>query len=212
MRCYPGDFSFRHRCGGRHARRAGFVFGVMGGGRGFGWHGFRTGRKLGADHLQLLILAMLADKPYHGYEIIRALEERSGGFYSPSPGMVYPALTYLEEIGYASVESEGSKKLYRITEEGRAHLERNRRVVDAIFAQLAWVGAKMEHVRQVFAGEGPHAGESDDTPRGWGAELAEARRRLRGALSGLGDASAEEQLRVAAILERATREIRGDTG
>ena len=211
MHCYPGDFSFRHRCGGRHARRAGFVFGGMGGGRGFGWHGFRTGRKLGADDLQLLILALLADKPYHGYEIIRALEERSGGFYSPSPGMVYPALTYLEEIGRASVEAEGAKKLYRITEEGRAHLERNRRVVDAIFAQLAWVGAKMDHVRRVFTGEGPHPGERDDTPRGWSAELAEARRRLRGALSGLGEASAQEQSRVAAILERAAREIDGDT-
>jgi DNA-binding PadR family transcriptional regulator len=186
------------------------MFGVPGGGRGFGWHGFRTGRKLGADDLQLLILALLADRPYHGYEIIRALDERSGGFYSPSPGMVYPALTYLEEIGYASVESEGAKKLYRITEEGRAQLERNRRAVDAILAQLTWVGAKMEHVRRVFTGEDSHAARRDDTPRGWGAELAEARRRLRGALSGMADASAEEQRRVAAILDRATRDIGGD--
>jgi DNA-binding PadR family transcriptional regulator len=176
-----------------------------------GWHGFRAGRKLGADDLQLVILALLSDRPFHGYEIIRALEERSGGFYSPSPGMVYPALTYLEEIGYASVESEGTKKLYRITEEGRAHLERNRRAVDAIFAQLAWIGAKMEHVRQVFAGEGPHHGERDDAPRGWGAELAEARRHLRGALAPMGAASADEQRRVAGILERAAREILGDT-
>jgi DNA-binding PadR family transcriptional regulator len=210
MSCYSGDFSFRHRCGGRHTRRSGFVFGATGGGRGFGWHGFRTGRKLGADDLQLLILALLADRPYHGYEIIRALDERSGGFYSPSPGMVYPALTYLEEIGYASIESEGAKKLYRITEEGRAQLERNRRVVDAIMAQLTWVGAKMEHVRRVFTGEESHSAGRDDTPRGWGAELAEARRRLRAALSGLGDASAEEQRRVAAILDRATRDIGGD--
>lgn len=207
MACYTGDFSLRHRCGGRHGRRSGFMFGVAGGGRGFGWHGFRTGRKLGADDLQLLILALLADRPYHGYEIIRALDERSGGFYSPSPGMVYPALTYLEEIGYASVESEGAKKLYRITDEGRAQLERNRRVVDAILAQLTWVGAKMEHVRRVFTGEDPRTAGRDDTPRGWGAELAEARRRLRGALSALGDASPEEQRRVAAILDRATREI-----
>jgi DNA-binding PadR family transcriptional regulator len=179
------------------------------GGRGFGWHGFRAGRKLGADDLQLVILALLADKPYHGYEIIKALEERSGGFYSPSPGMIYPALTYLEEIGYASVEAEGAKKLYRITDEGRAHLGENRRVVDAIFAQLAWIGAKMEHVRRVFAGDDARTDEGDDKPRGWSAELANARRALSAALATIIDATAEEQRRVADILERAAREIRG---
>lgn len=198
-------------CGGRHARRHGFggLFGGVAGGRGFGWHGFRAGRKLGGDDLQLVVLALLADKPYHGYEIMKALEERSGGFYSPSPGMVYPALTYLEEIGYASVETEGTKKLYRITEEGRAHLEQNRRVVDAILAQLAWVGAKMEHVRRVFTGEGAAGGEGEDARRGWSAELNAARRALKAALAAIIDASAEEQRRVADILERAAREIRG---
>ena len=198
-------------CGGRHARRHGFggLFGGVVGGRGFGWHGFRAGRKLGADDLQLVILALLADKPYHGYEIIKALEERSGGFYSPSPGMIYPALTYLEEIGYASVEAEGAKKRYRITDEGRAHLTENRRVVDAIFAQLAWIGAKMEHVRRVFAGDDARSDEGDDRHRGWGNELNEARRVLRAALASIMDASAEEQRRVADILERAAREIRG---
>jgi DNA-binding PadR family transcriptional regulator len=197
-------------CGGRHARRHGFggLFGGVGG-RGFGWHSFRAGRKLGGDDLQLVVLALLADKPYHGYEIMKALEERSGGFYSPSPGMVYPALTYLEEIGYASVEVDGTKKLYRITDEGRAYLEQNRRLVDAILAQLAWVGAKMEHVRRAFAGEEADAGEGDERPRGWSAELNKARHALRAALAALIDASAEEQRRVADILERAAREIRG---
>ncbi|HEY2969762.1 MAG TPA: PadR family transcriptional regulator [Casimicrobiaceae bacterium] len=185
------------------------MFGGVVGGGGFGWHGFRAGRKLGADDLQLVILALLADKPYHGYEIIKALEERSGGFYSPSPGMIYPALTYLEEIGYTSVEAEGAKKLYRITDEGRAHLTENRRVVDAIFAQLAWIGAKMEHVRRVFAGDDARSDESGDRHRGWSDELNEARRVLRGALASIMDASAEEQRRVADILERAAREIRG---
>jgi DNA-binding PadR family transcriptional regulator len=198
-------------CGGRHARRHGFggLFGGVVGGRGFGWHSFRAGRKLGGDDLQLVVLALLADKPYHGYEIMKALEERSGGFYSPSPGMVYPALTYLEEIGYASVEAEGAKKLYRITDEGRAHLEQNRRVVDAILAQLAWVGEKMEHVRRVFAGDEAHAGDGEPPRRGRSAELNDARRALKAALAAIIDASAEEQRRVADILERAAREIRG---
>jgi DNA-binding PadR family transcriptional regulator len=213
MGCYSRHFwAHENDCGGRHARRAGVgvLFGGMVGGRGFGWHGFRAGRKLGGDDLQLVILALLADKPYHGYEIMKALEERSGGFYSPSPGMVYPALTYLEELGYASIETEGAKKLYRISDEGRAYLERNRGLVDAIFAQLAWVGAKMEHVRRAFSGDDEvRSGEGDDAPRGWSAELREARRVLRGALGKLGDASAVEQRRVAEILERAAREIRG---
>jgi DNA-binding PadR family transcriptional regulator len=211
MHCHPRGFWLHERgCGSRQARRYGGFFGGVAGGRGFGWHGFRAGRKLGSDDLQLVILALLADRPYHGYELIKAFEERSGGFYSPSPGMIYPALTYLEEIGYASLEAEGAKKLYRITDEGRAHLEGNRGVVDAIFAQLAWVGAKMEHVRKVFTGEDPRSDERDDTPRGWGAELAGARRDLRSALGNLGAASADEQRRVAAILQRAAREIRGE--
>jgi DNA-binding PadR family transcriptional regulator len=211
MRGHCGFERFDYDCGGRRSRRHGFggLFGGVVGGRGFGWHGFRAGRKLGSDDLHLVILALLADKAYHGYEIIKALEERSGGFYSPSPGMVYPALTYLEEIGYASVEAEGAKKLYRITAEGRAHLEENRRVVDAIFAQLTWIAAKMEHVRRVFAGDEVRAGEADERFRGWSVELDAARRTLREALAALSDAPAEEQRRVADILERAAREIRG---
>jgi DNA-binding PadR family transcriptional regulator len=186
------------------------VFGGVIGGRGFGWHGFRAGRKLGGDDLQLVILALLADRPYHGYEIIKALEERSGGFYSPSPGMVYPALTYLEELGYASVEVEGAKKRYRISDEGRAYFEQNRGVVDAILAQLAWVGAKMEHVRRVFAGDDLRSHDSDDAPHGWSTELRAARRALRSALGHLGEASPEEQRRAADILDRAAKEIRGE--
>jgi DNA-binding PadR family transcriptional regulator len=211
MHCHSrGSWLYERGCGGRYGRRPGVGALFGGGGRGFGWHGFRAGRKLGADDLQLVILALLADRPYHGYEIIKTLEDRSGGFYSPSPGMIYPALTYLEELGYASVEAEGAKKLYRISDPGRAYLEQHRRIVDAILAQLAWVGAKMEHVRRVFAGDEPRSDERDDGSRGWGADLIEARRKLRSALGNLSGASADEQRRVADILERAAREIRGE--
>src|SRR5438270_5680520 len=185
MPCSTARFwAFERRCAGRHARRHGFggLFGGMAGSRGLGWHGFRAGRKLGSDDLQLVILALVADKPSHGYEIIKALEERSGGFYSPSPGMVYPALTYLEEIGYASVEAEGAKKLYRISDEGRAYLSEHRHIVDAILAQLSWVGARMEHVRRAFAGDPAHTDERADRPRGWSDELTAARGILRNAL------------------------------
>jgi len=203
-RHFAGLWGREHGCVGRHGRRHGFA-GVLGGVLGhadIGWHGFRAGRKLGAEDLQLIILALLAEKPAHGYEIIKALGERSGGFYSPSPGMVYPALTYLEEIGHASVEAEGTRKRYQITDAGRARLEQNRSVVDTMLAQLKWVGDKMEHVRRAFS----HEGEPTDDRSG---PLREARMRLRAALVERRGAADDEQRRIAEILDRATDEIRG---
>ena len=194
------------RAGGRPF---GFFGGMMGrGGRGL--HGFRAGRKLGSDDLQLIILALLEEKPRHGYEVIKALEERSGGFYSPSPGMVYPALTYLEELGYAVVEAEGAKKLYRITDEGRGHLDARRPFAEAIFAQLRWIGSRMEHVRRAFEGDDATRAPDNGTPRrSFGNALNEARHVLRAALIAKFDADAAEQDRVAEILRRAADEIVG---
>ncbi|HET7097408.1 MAG TPA: PadR family transcriptional regulator [Casimicrobiaceae bacterium] len=200
---FSGFWSHPHGCAGRHGRRHGFA-GLLGGvlGHGdFGWHSFRAGRKLGAEDLQLLVLALLAEKPAHGYELIKALSDRSGGYYHPSPGMVYPALTYLEEIGYASFESEGTRKLYSITNAGRAYLEENRGVAETLLAQLKWVGEKMNAMRNAYASEGD---SSDATS----VKLRAARARLRAALIELQGASEEEQRRVAEILDRAADEIR----
>ncbi len=87
--------------------------------------------------LRLVILAMLAEKPRHGYEIIKALGERVGGGYSPSPGVVYPTLTMIEDMGYATAAQEqGGRKLYTLTAEGEAFLAENKAQVDAIFARL----------------------------------------------------------------------------
>src|SRR5271163_3001671 len=133
---------------GRHRGRGfGFLAGGMFGDEGMGGRGFRMGRKLGSTELQLLLLALLAEKPSHGYELIKALEERSGGFYIPSPGMIYPALTFLEEIGHATVAAEGAKKLYHITDAGRLFLDQNRAGADAMFGELERIGSKMERVR-----------------------------------------------------------------
>src|SRR5208282_1231 len=109
--------------------------------------------------LQLLLLALLAQKPSHGYELIKALEERSSGYYSPSPGMVYPALTYLEEIGHASVEPEGTRKLYRVTEAGLKHLADNRAVIDTLLAQLEQIG-RVQRLRRAAQRESV-SGEAD---------------------------------------------------
>src|SRR6202161_4649796 len=139
-------FAGRHR--GHHPFGP-FGRGFMEGG-GMGGGGLGMGRKLASVDLQLLILGLLAEKPRHGYEIIKALDERSKGFYIPSPGMVYPALTYLEEIGHATVEADGAKKLYRLTDAGRSHLDENRATVEAMLTELSLIGSKMERVRRVF--------------------------------------------------------------
>ena len=100
--------------------------------------GPREGRMFDGGDLRLVILAMIAEKPRHGYEIIKEIGERVGGEYSPSPGVVYPTLTYLEEMGHASVASDhGGRKLYEATAEGRAFLEANKAQVDAIFARFS---------------------------------------------------------------------------
>lgn len=189
---------------GQHRGRHGFgpFAGGFADGTGMGGGGFRTGRKLGAADLQLIILALLKEKARHGYELIKALEERSGGFYVPSPGMVYPALTYLEETGHAVVfESEGAKKLYRITPEGEARLKQDETMAEAILTQLERMGRKMDRVREVFAAEA----EDEDLSQ----DLRAARRDLRSVLREQRRASPEEQLRIAAILKRAADEIRG---
>ena len=102
-----------------------------------GGFGGREGRMFDAGELRLVILALIAEKPRHGYEVIKALGERVGGDYSPSPGVVYPTLTLLEDMGYASASVDAaSRKLYAITPEGQAHLAENKAQIDAIFARL----------------------------------------------------------------------------
>lgn len=88
-------------------------------------------------HLKYVILQLLEEKPRHGYEIIKEIEERFSGAYSPSPGTVYPTLTLLEDLGYARAKpEEGGKKIYEITDEGRAHLAENKPLIDDIFSKI----------------------------------------------------------------------------
>ena len=165
-------------------------FGRHHGGRGFGRFGkgfmdagdlggraFGMGRKLASVDLQLLILGLLAEKPRHGYEIIKTLDERSKGFYIPSPGMVYPALTYLEEIGHATVEVDGARKLYHITDAGKEHLDSNRSMVDALFAQFGRVGERMDRVRRALRAEETGDESAAEHERPGSKELLRARRR-----------------------------------
>ena len=134
-----GESHRQHRhCGSR---------GEFGGGR----HGFRGGRGgpmrfFGAGDLRYVILQLISEKPSHGYEIIKSIQERLGGTYAPSPGVVYPMLTMLEEMGHATVVTEGARKLYTITEEGSKSLAENKALVDALFA-------RMDQIRGEHGGE-----------------------------------------------------------
>ena len=116
--------------------------GWFGGGRRGRGGPFRGGRMFEQGDLKYVILQLLEEKPRHGYEIIKALEERFGGMYSPSAGTVYPTLTLLEDLGYARVNlEEGGKKTYSITDEGRAYLGQNRSAVDDIFDRIGEFGS-----------------------------------------------------------------------
>jgi DNA-binding PadR family transcriptional regulator len=104
----------------------------------------RGGRVFEQGDLKLVILQLLDEKPRHGYEIIKELEERSGGRYAPSPGTVYPTLTMLEEMGYATGAAEdGGKKVYSITDAGRTYLTENRTTVDDVLERLSELGASI---------------------------------------------------------------------
>jgi DNA-binding PadR family transcriptional regulator len=106
--------------------------------RGRGAWRSRAGRVFEQGDLKYVILRLLAEKPRHGYEIIKELEDRLGGAYAPSPGTVYPTLTMLEDLGYArAMPEEGGRKIYEITDQGRKHLEEHSATVDDIFDRIA---------------------------------------------------------------------------
>lgn len=113
--------------------------------RGEGHHrhfgrGGRVARFLEHGDLRLLVLHLIGEAPRHGYELIKAVEDLTGGAYAPSPGVIYPTLTMLEELGQAEAAAEGSKKLYSITDAGRAALAESKPVLDTILARLAGGG------------------------------------------------------------------------
>jgi DNA-binding PadR family transcriptional regulator len=129
-RGHGGGWGHEHSAWGRHGRR----------------HGGGMRRMFEHGDLKYVVLALIAEQPRHGYEIIKEIEHRVGGAYAPSPGVIYPLLTMLEEMGLAELSaSEGAKKLYAITEQGKAELAANQANVDALFARIA-------AARESFAG------------------------------------------------------------
>lgn len=132
----------RFHCEGRERRSrrpwGGHGMGGGFGGRPGGGRGSRMGRFLEHGDLRFILLALIEAQPCHGYELIKALEERTGGAYRPSPGVVYPTLSLLEDEGFIRpATGESARKLYEITEPGREALAQNRGSVEAVFARMA---------------------------------------------------------------------------
>jgi DNA-binding PadR family transcriptional regulator len=207
--------------GGRRWRR--HFGGDFGGGGRHGMGGgemMRAGRMLAQGDLRLIALALIAEQPRHGYEIIKVLEDKTAGWYSPSPGIVYPTLTYLEEAGYVTVQADGAKKLYTITEEGRAHLAGNQDFVDAVLARLSAIGEKATRIREHFArpeyedeGRGRRRGRGD---RGRGDDdrdsvpplVRAALENLRDIAAGQIEADEDAETKIVEVLARAAQELK----
>lgn len=188
------------------------------GGGGFRWGGggerggsgsdfLRFGRMLAQGDLRVLALWLISEQPRHGYEIIKILEEKTGGWYSPSPGVVYPTLTYLEEAGYARAEVQGSRKLYTITDEGRAYLAENRDFVEGVLGRLSAAADRVAQWRREFgfqSGSAPGAGPGAQSSR----LIAAALDQLREVADEVLRVDREAEARVLEILARAAADLR----
>ena len=148
---------FEHDCGPRWAGRRGKGFSFGPGGFHFdfgegdaGWGGGhrRRDRKrmFEGGELRLVLLKLIADEPRHGYQLIKAIEDLTEGDYAPSPGIVYPTLTMLEDMGHIRErKSKDSKKVFEATDDGRAHLEENEEEVEDLFERLEGHGRTRRH-------------------------------------------------------------------
>ena len=202
MRHFGSEDDERWAAGrGRH-RRHGFGFG--------GRHGFgggdmvRAGRMLATGDLRLIALALIAEQPRHGYEIIKVLEEKTAGWYSPSPGIVYPTLTFLEEAGYVTAQAEGAKKLYTITDEGRAYLDENRDFVDAVLERLDKIRSKLARLRRRLGRDE----DEDDERRGLPKLVRAALENLREVAGERLESDADAEAKLVEILARAAQEMK----
>jgi DNA-binding PadR family transcriptional regulator len=164
----------------------------------------RAGRMLAHGDLRLIALALIAEQPRHGYEIIKVLEDKTAGWYSPSPGIVYPTLTFLEEAGYVTAQTEGAKKLYSITDDGRAYLDQNRDFVDAVLERLEKIGSKIARVRRRFGRDE----EEDDERRGLPPLLRAALENLREIAGERLGSDADAEAKLVEILARAAQEMK----
>jgi DNA-binding PadR family transcriptional regulator len=182
-------FHHHNRCDRRRFHRGGPQAGHhhhhRGGRGGPGGRFFETG------DLRLVVLRLIAERPRHGYELIKAIEERLAGTYSPSPGVIYPNLTLLEELGQITVAStEGARKLYAVTPEGERVLQAAQPEVEALFARMDATAA--------------------DRPDGAGHQAMRAMQNLKMALRlrlSRGALSEDQMRRIVALIDEAAVQV-----
>jgi DNA-binding PadR family transcriptional regulator len=134
--CLPDGLLAMRGGRGWHGSWGPFHFDIEGDGWG-GRRGRRSRRMFESGELRLVLLKLIADEPRHGYDLIRAIEDLTGGEYAPSPGVVYPTLTLLQDMGLIEeAPGEGPRKPFQATDEGRAHLEERGEDVDRLFERL----------------------------------------------------------------------------
>ncbi|MFM5930308.1 MAG: PadR family transcriptional regulator [Novosphingobium sp.] len=190
-----GEFGEGFGGGFGRGMRGGFGHGGPGGGGpgGGGMGGGRRGKRFAGEELRLMVLGLLAEEaPQHGYQLIRSFAAKSGDAYSPSPGVLYPLLTLLADMGLVEeVGGEGSsRRSYGLTDAGRTEIEGKRAVIDAAFARLAAMAEQ--------------AGRADAAP------IRRAMMNLRTASMQRmtrGDADNETALAIAALLDEAAQKI-----
>lgn len=160
-------------------------------------------RRFEKGHLKYLVLRLLSERPRHGYDLLRAFEERFGGLYVPSPGVLYPALQLLEDMGYVEVQAESGRKVYRVTEAGQQFLRDEHELVDRAWRSMTDWAAAEEHdelhelVHQLVAlghilGDRTHrrSVEPDQIPR-IRAVVSRAQAEIEAILAEQGDARAD---------------------
>ena len=171
----------------RWASRKGFRFGPDGfhfdwgdGGQGGGGRHRRRDRKrmFEGGELRLVLLKLIADEPRHGYQLIKAVEDLTEGDYAPSPGIVYPTLTMLEDMGHIREQkSKDSKKVFEATDDGRTHLEENEEEVEELFEKLEGHGRTRRHGQRPEIGRAignlMAAMRNRVAAEGWNEELLE---------------------------------------
>lgn len=159
------------------------------GGGGFG-RGGGGGRIFGPGDLRLMLLALIAEKPRHGYELIKEIEQKFGGAYSPSPGSIYPTLTLLEELDHVRASAtDGARKLFEITDQGRAFLQENQATLEGVLARMSLAARHM-------------------SGRTWPESVHQAMHTLKHALLlRPGEWTEAEAERVSKIIENAVNEI-----
>jgi len=175
--------------GPRNFRWESFAFGF--GPRGFGFWGPRHGRRqwFGSGDMKYVILKLLNEKPMHGYEVMKALEDRLRGCYSPSPGTVYPTLQWLEDESLVKSRDLEGKKVYEITDAGRKFLREHRDIIDEIF----------DRVKEAL--DETLGGGMDEMNRSVGRLVKEVYRRAWRA------EDQAERKRIIDVLKRATQEL-----